>query len=188
MAERIPVYYLVGKPGAGKGSQGPALEELLGVPSLSAGEVLREEAKQPTERGKMVAEIQAASGLVPYETVVEVLEDAVKADKYAKGVILDGLPRSLEQDDWVGTWGQVKAIFNIDVPDDICTKRIMGRAARPEDSDPVKIAKRLREDISHKILERYTQKGTVPIYHIDGTGTIEQVTELLKKQYAESPA
>jgi adenylate kinase len=179
---KIPVYYLLGKPGAGKGSQNDTLQDLLGIVSMSTGEILRAEAALPTERGRMIADIQRNSGLVPNEVVAKIMLDEVQKPKYAGGILLDGLPRSLEQDDWVQTWGEVKGIFYINVPDEICKKRIMGRATRPEDTDEAGVEKRIREDITMKILAKYAD-SEVPLYDVDGTGTIPEVTELLKAKY-----
>lgn len=58
------VMMLFGPPGSGKGTQGPKIEGMLGIPQLSTGDMLRAAVKNQTEIGKKAQGIMKSGGLV----------------------------------------------------------------------------------------------------------------------------
>ncbi len=48
------ILILFGPPGSGKGTQGPRIEELMGLPQLSTGDMLRQAVAAQTPVGKQV--------------------------------------------------------------------------------------------------------------------------------------
>jgi len=56
---------LIGPPGAGKGTQCQRLVELLGVPHLSTGDMLRTEVRAGTPEGSQAARYMEQGQLVP---------------------------------------------------------------------------------------------------------------------------
>jgi adenylate kinase family enzyme len=55
---------IFGPPGAGKGTQAPKIEELLGLPQLSTGDMLRAAVAAKTPVGMQAKELMAAGKLV----------------------------------------------------------------------------------------------------------------------------
>src|SRR5689334_11119888 len=88
---------LLGAPGAGKGTQGVALAEQLGVPHVSSGELLRAEMTSDSDLGRLVRGSVSRGELVPDELVLSVVGRAVNEAMETGGYILDGFPRTLEQ-------------------------------------------------------------------------------------------
>ena len=129
-----PRYILIlfGPPGAGKGTHGPKIEELLNVPQLSTGDMLRAAVAAQTEIGKQAAAVMKAGGLVSDEIVIGIIRDRIQQDDCALGFILDGFPRTLGQavalDEMLAKEGAfVTKVIELQVPDEVLEERICGR-------------------------------------------------------------
>ncbi len=127
-----PVLILLGPPGAGKGTQARMLEEKFGLVQLSTGDLLREAVAAGTEAGKAAKAVMEAGGLVSDGIVIAILRDRLGQPDCAKGVILDGFPRTTVQADALGALlkerGQsVNAAVSMEVQDAAMVERISGR-------------------------------------------------------------
>lgn len=126
------VLILLGPPGAGKGTQARMLEERFGLVQLSTGDLLRAAVAQGTEAGKAAKAVMEAGDLVSDQIVIDILRDRLNADDCAKGVILDGFPRTTVQaqalDDLLDESGQqINAAISLEVDDAAMVTRISGR-------------------------------------------------------------
>jgi len=93
----MTVVVLLGAPGAGKGTQAPAVAKRLGVPVLASGELLRAAVAAGTPLGREADRYMSRGQLVPDETIVRVFLDRLDAPDAASGAILDGFPRTRVQ-------------------------------------------------------------------------------------------
>jgi len=93
----MTVIVLLGAPGAGKGTQAPALAERLGVPVLASGDLLRAAVNAGTPLGREADRYMSRGQLVPDETIVRVFLDRLGAADAVRGAILDGFPRTKVQ-------------------------------------------------------------------------------------------
>jgi len=88
---------LLGAPGAGKGTQATTLSQALGLAHIASGDLFREAQSKGTELGKLAKSYMEKGQLVPDEITVKMVLERIAAPDCAKGVILDGFPRTLEQ-------------------------------------------------------------------------------------------
>ena len=127
-----PVLILLGPPGAGKGTQARMLEEDFGLVQLSTGDLLRAAVAAGTEAGKRAKAVMEAGQLVSDDIVLAILKDRMAAPDVAKGIILDGFPRTAGQaaalDALLAEAGQsVTAAISLEVEDEAMIARVSGR-------------------------------------------------------------
>lgn len=127
-----PVLILLGPPGAGKGTQARMLEEQFGLVQLSTGDLLRAAVAAGTDAGKQAKAVMEAGDLVSDDIVIAILRDRLADADCAKGVILDGFPRTTVQakalDILLAESGQkIDAAVSLDVDDAAMVDRISGR-------------------------------------------------------------
>ena len=132
MASNAPVLILLGPPGAGKGTQARMLEEDFGLVQLSTGDMLRAAVAAGTEAGRAAKAVMEAGGLVSDEIVLAILKDRMAQPDTAKGIILDGFPRTDGQaaalDALLAAKGQkVTAAVSLEVDDEAMVGRVSGR-------------------------------------------------------------
>lgn len=126
------VMILFGPPGAGKGTHGPNIENLLNIPQLSTGDMLRAAVANQTEVGKQAEAVMKAGGLVSDDIVIRIIKDRIKEPDCKTGFILDGFPRTLAQakalDAMLAEEGAVVSkVVELQVPDSVLEERICGR-------------------------------------------------------------
>ncbi|KAJ8611378.1 hypothetical protein CTAYLR_006491 [Chrysophaeum taylorii] len=126
------IIILFGPPGSGKGTHAPKIVEEIGAPQLSTGDMLRAAVAAGTEVGTKAKAVMESGGLVSDDIVVGIIKDRIQEDDCAKGFILDGFPRTVDQAKMLDaclaeTSEKVARVIALQVPDDVLTERICGR-------------------------------------------------------------
>ena len=88
---------LMGPPGAGKGTQGSLLAERLGIPKFATGDLLRDAVKRGTPLGVKAKAVMEAGHLVSDDIILGVVREELARPEAAKGVIFDGVVRTIPQ-------------------------------------------------------------------------------------------
>jgi len=88
---------LFGPPGVGKGTQARLLSAELGIPHISTGDMLRTAVTEGTELGRKAKAIMDEGRLVPDDVMIGIVREVLTSPRTARGFILDGFPRTLQQ-------------------------------------------------------------------------------------------
>jgi adenylate kinase len=91
------ILLLFGPPGCGKGTQGAFLTRLLGIPSISTGDIFRAECAAGTPLGKLACQIMSKGGLVGDDIVNQIVAGRLVKPDCRNGFLLDGYPRTTAQ-------------------------------------------------------------------------------------------
>ncbi len=134
--EHMYVVFL-GPPGSGKGTYSKVLSELLNIPTLATGDMLRDEIEKNSALGNRVREYVQAGELVPDDVMHNVVKSALLNDSAKCGVIFDGFPRTLAQAKMLDEILQekdakVNLVVELQLPDDIIIKRLSNRRVCPK--------------------------------------------------------
>ena len=136
------IIVMMGAPGAGKGTQAERLAEALDLPHVSTGELFRAMRKSDTPLAKKVRDMMDAGELVPDDIVVAMVDDRLTWNDAAKGVILDGFPRTVAQAEALDRMltrigSSVFAVPYIEVPQELLLARLTGRRICTKDDQHV---------------------------------------------------
>ena len=187
---------MLGAPGAGKGTQAAVLCEHFGIPTISTGNMIREALKNGTEMGLKAKSYMDEGKLVPDEVVIGIVKERLSADDCKDGFILDGFPRTIPQAEALDAMGvDIQYVINIDVADEVITKRMSGRRVCQDCGRPYHIEslKPAVDGVCDTVLARLAvyHKETEPLanyydkqgklVNVKGMDTVEATTEAVLK-------
>jgi adenylate kinase len=122
---------MLGRQGAGKGTQCTRLSRHYVVPHISTGDMLRAAVKEGTELGRKAGELMAAGDLVGDDIMIGIVEERLdKSDTTQRGYILDGFPRTVQQADALAEITSARpldVVVDLDVPEDVVLTRLASR-------------------------------------------------------------
>ncbi|XP_069465218.1 adenylate kinase isoenzyme 1 isoform X2 [Ambystoma mexicanum] len=179
--KKSKIIFVVGGPGSGKGTQCEKIVAKYGYTHLSSGDLLRAEVKSGSARGKKLAEIMEKGELVPLDTVLDMLKDAMLA-KVAKssGFLIDGYPREVKQGhEFEKKIAPASLLLYIDAGAETMTKRLLKRAETSGRADDNAETIKKRLDTYYKatepVIAMYEGRGIVR--KINAEGSVDQVFE-----------
>jgi adenylate kinase len=163
---------LIGAPGAGKGTQAQRLAERFGIAHISSGDLLRQHVRDHTSLGQTIKAYIDNGDLVPDGAVMDMLRKPVVAAAEARGYVLDGFPRTVEQAKAAFTVAQslgaeVQAAVHLDVPRAELVRRLLSRGRGSDDTQAI-IEHRLQVYLDNTVplLEYYA--GREWMFTVDG--------------------
>jgi adenylate kinase len=204
---------LFGPPGAGKGTQAKRLVDLLKVPQISTGDIMRAERSSGSELGQRFESFMSQGLLVPDELVLELIEKRLSLADSHQGAIFDGYPRTVSQaesfDARLTKLGRkIDKVVSIEVPLEEMIERAVGRRIHEEtgriyhlryDPPPPGFQGTLvqrKDDTEEVVRKRHTEyeDKTRPVlgYYlkqglvvaVDGVGTLDEVTARIRAALA----
>jgi len=163
-AAGLPIVWVLGGPGCGKGTQCDKIVAKYGFTHLSSGDLLREEVQSGSPRGKELLAIMEKGDLVPLQVVLDLLAEAmIKKLGGSKGFLIDGYPREVSQgQEFEKEIAPCSQILYFEVSDDTMTQRLLkrGETSGRADDNVETIKKRL--DTFHKhsepVMDAYASK------------------------------
>merc|ERR1712156_408932 len=125
----LPIYWVLGGPGSGKGTQCKKIAKESDFTHLSSGALLRAEVASGSSRGKELAPMIANGQLVPLSTVLDLVKEAMlKNLSTSKGSLIDGYPRDIAQaEEFERSISPCKQIIFFELSDETMTARLLQR-------------------------------------------------------------
>jgi len=159
-----PIFFVMGGPGSGKGTQCSRLVESHGMVHLSAGDLLRAEVRSGSAEGKKIAQVIEEGKIVVSETTVGLLRKAMSQS--AGPFLIDGFPRSLSNlHAFEAIVGPCQFMLFLEVSEDEMEKRLIkrGESSGRSDDNAETILKRFRTfmDESLPVINELEQRGVV---------------------------
>jgi adenylate kinase len=121
---------IVGRPGAGKGTQGARLARRLNVQHVSTGDLLRHEIEVASPFGRAVERLVNAGRLVPTGLIMAIVETNLHDDGY----VLDGFPRTIAQAEGLFDHTSLRPglTVHLDVSEAVIRQRLHTRGRRDD--------------------------------------------------------
>jgi len=170
------VLILIGAPGSGKNTQSAFLEKELGLPVISADQLIK-------ENPQAVASIQTIglSAVDPRQDMImnRLVESKLKSIDTSKGFILDGFPATKAQADFLASLNQQAhfpppIVLQLDVPDAVAKKRL-AKSSNPNDREPL---------LDQAIADYHREMDFIALYYpganikrVNGDQTPEKVSQ-----------
>mmetsp|Transcript_97952 Transcript_97952/g.153175 ORF Transcript_97952/g.153175 Transcript_97952/m.153175 type:complete len:1502 (-) Transcript_97952:162-4667(-) len=164
------VVFVLGGPGAGKGTQCAKIREDFNLVHLSTGDLMRQEVAAKTSLGAEIYNHLQQGSLVPDSVTLKLLKKTMVKHQDTNRFLLDGFPRSVEQ---AQRFEQEIAEFAFgvyfEVPAEAMRKRIAGRAAKNPgaevrvDDNPETVEKRIKvfEEQTVPVVQYYSPIGKI---------------------------
>ncbi len=158
----------IGPPGAGKGTQCKKLVELLAIPQLSTGEMLREVMRQDTALARWIASHLDAGQLAPDHLVMRIVAQRLTSPECDVGCLFDGFPRTIIQsqlldEHFAGTKHKLDLVLELQVPQEELIQRLLKRAELEDRSDDnyetIKARLEVFETQTAPLLDYYRKRG-----------------------------
>ena len=123
---------IMGRPGAGKGTQAVNIREYYNIPHISTGDMFRAAIKNKTQLGLLAKSYMDQGGLVPDDVTIGIVKERLLEDDCKKGFLLDGFPRTIAQAEaltkFLNEEGiKLDAVLDVNVPAEILVRRMVGR-------------------------------------------------------------
>lgn len=178
---RGPRLVLLGKQGAGKGTQGERLAAHFGVQHLSTGQMFRDSASADVRAGLEAKAFMDRGELVPDDLVVAVVEERfANPNEVEPGFVLDGFPRTANQAaelDRILGEHTLDIVVDLDVPTDIVIERLVARAREDDNHDSIRRRLELYEQETKPLVDFYRERGL--LVSVDGVGSEDDVQHRL---------
>ena len=179
---------LLGPPGAGKGTQGAILGQALGLPKFATGDLLRDAVKRGTPLGQEAKAVMEAGHLVGDDIILGVVREEVGKPEAAKGVIFDGVVRTIPQAEGLERiLTEKKRKMAAELFFDVSDEEILARLERRRsvegraDDDPAAVATRLlayRQQTA-PVLDWYERRGGVK--RVPAIGTVDEIAARVRQ-------
>ncbi|KAI9485522.1 MAG: adenylate kinase-domain-containing protein [Benjaminiella poitrasii] len=191
--KEVTVIFVLGGPGAGKGTQCENIKRDYDFVHLSAGDLLREEQKREGSKyGELIQNYIREGLIVPMEVTIALLENAMKEaiekDKKTR-FLIDGFPRKMDQaDKFEETVVESKFVLYFSCTEETLLERLMKRSAtsgRVDDNiESIKKRFQVFKDTSFPVIEAFEKKDKVR--QINAEKSIDDVYNDVKKVLDES--
>ncbi|XP_030376432.1 UMP-CMP kinase [Scaptodrosophila lebanonensis] len=173
MSPKPKVVFVLGGPGAGKGTQCSKIVERFQFTHLSAGDLLREErARKGSEFGALIDDYIRNGKIVPVEVTCSLLENAINKSGKSR-FLIDGFPRNQDNlDGWnkqMSDKVDMQFVLFFDCGEDVCVARCLtrgqGGSGRTDDN----------EESMKKRIQTYYNESLPIIKYFQNNGLVKTI-------------
>jgi adenylate kinase len=178
----------MGPPGAGKGTQGAILAEERRLPKFATGDLLRDAVRSGTPLGKRARAVMEAGHLVSDDIIMGIVREQLARPEAAKGVIFDGVVRTIPQAEGVEQLlaeqgRRMDTVLFFDVSDEEILARLSKRRSVEQraDDDPAAVAIRLAayRKQTAPVLDWYAQRSL--LRRIPAVGSVQEIAGRVRR-------
>ena len=192
-ATKPSVFFVLGGPGSGKGTQCTRLQANHEFCHLSAGDLLRAEKKSGSKDAELINSYIAEGKIVPVRITVSLIKKAMDKEMQSGGCsrfLIDGFPRNQDNvDGWESVVGEAanveKVLFFQCKDDNVLVERIIERGKTSGRVDDNREAIKKRLDTYYKsttpIIRMYAEQPNMVI-EVDASESRDRVYSVIKKQ------
>lgn len=174
------VFFILGGPGAGKGTICARLVEEFGYTHFCAGELLRDAAKEKdSDTARKIAHILEEGNIVPSEITVSLIREKMAATPNPRGYLLDGFPRKMDQSAMFEEGiAKAKGVFFFNCTLETMEKRLQARieagSSRSDDNlEAMRRRFRVNEETCVPVVQSFVKENRC--YEIDANKDREEV-------------
>ena len=173
---------ILGKQGAGKGTQGERLCRHFNTQHLSTGQLFRDSAAAGVSAGLRAKEFMDRGELVPDDLVVDVVEERFSNPAEVEhGFVLDGFPRTATQaealDRILGEQYPLDLVIDLDVPEEMVIDRLLGRGREDDTRESIGRRLELYDSETKPLVDLYRKRDLLA--RVDGVGDEDEVFQRL---------
>ncbi|KAK7495910.1 hypothetical protein BaRGS_00012900 [Batillaria attramentaria] len=189
--QKYNVIFVLGGPGAGKGTQCEKIEKEFGYVHLSAGDLLRAERQKTDSEFREEIETHIRNGsIVPVEITCTLLRQAMEKSQ-KQNFLIDGFPRNKDNlDGWnhvMNSVARVQRVIFFNCPEDVCVNRCLdrGKTSGRTDDNLESLKKRIQTyyESTMPIIEHYRKQNLVA--EINANQTLDEVFSDVRKVFEE---
>jgi len=178
---------LLGPPGAGKGTQGAILSQRLGLPKFATGDLIRDAIAKQSPLGREAKAVYDSGALVRDDLIMGIVREELLKPAAAKGVIFDGVVRTIPQAEGVAKLlGELGRTMDLVLFFEVSDAEILGRIEKRRaiegrsDDEPESVKRRLEayRTQTAPVLDWYQSRGGVT--KIPALGSVEEIATRVK--------
>eukprot|EP00045_Choanoeca_perplexa_P004502 m.38689 g.38689 ORF g.38689 m.38689 type:complete len:202 (+) comp12608_c0_seq2:1721-2326(+) len=175
------VVFVLGPPGAGKGTQSQRIVDNFNFTHLSAGDLLRAERNTGSDLADLINGYIKDGKIVPVKITCGLIEKAMSDSANSK-FLIDGFPRNQDNfDGWHDVMGDkvdARFVLFLDCPAEVSTERCLARAAsgggRVDDNiESLRKRHATYENETKPVLDLFAAKGM--LRKVDATRDVDAV-------------
>jgi len=186
------VVFVLGGPGAGKGTQCAHIVERFGFVHLSAGDLLRAEREKGGPVGEMIDTLIREGQIVPIKVTLDLLRSAMEASM-AQGkflFLIDGFPRNQDNlEGWnaeMGAFAQVEFCLMLECPEEVMEARLLkrGETSGRTDDNATAIKKRFQTFVqaTQPVVAQFAEQGKVR--QVSAADSVDNVWKQIEQIFA----
>merc|ERR1711942_35248 len=177
----LPIYWVLGGPGSGKGTQCENLGVKTGFTHFSSGDLLRNEVMSGSKRGLQIYKLMELGQLVPTVVVLDLLAEAMVEALYggkAKGFLLDAYPMNLEQaaafEQYI--YSPAKVIY-LSLEQEVMEGRLLERGNFDDKIEAIQRRCKNFQEQTRPVLEKYKDK----VLRVESNRPADEITNDIMK-------